>query len=114
MRVEEAGLRIRPWGLRTTRKGLEGVSDDIVFMIRRAAYVSDVRAVALRARRIALLALMIGVATLAWAVLRGPGVHSRQAHWGEAAIGLSWLLLAYVLFRRTRYVRANPFDPSDD
>ncbi len=37
------------------------MSDDIVFMIRRAAYVSDVRAVALRARRVALLALMIGV-----------------------------------------------------
>jgi len=114
MRIDEAGLRIRPWGLRTTRKGLEAMSDDIVFMIRRAAYVSDVRAVALRARRVALLALMIGLVTLAWAVLRGPGVHSRLAHTGEAAIGLSWLLLAYVLFRRTRYVRANPFDPNDD
>ena len=114
MRVDDAGLRIRPWGLKTTRKGLEGVSDDIVFMIRRAAYVGEVRAVALRARRVALAALMLGLATLAWAVLRGPGVHSRPAHWGEAAIALSWLLLAYVLFRRTRYVRANPFDPNDD
>ena len=112
MKVEEAGLRIRPWGLRTQRKDLEAVSEDVVFMIRRAAYVGEIREVALRARRMGWAALFMGAATLVWAVLRGPGVHSGVAHYGEAAIGLGWALFFYVMFQRTRYVRSHPFDPA--
>ena len=112
MKVEEAGLRIRPWGLRTKRKDLEAVSEDVVFMIRRAAYVGEIREVALRVRRMGWAALLLGAATLIWAVWRGPGVHSSEAHYGEAAIVLGWLLFFYVMFQRTRYVRAHPFDPA--
>ena len=112
MKVEEAGLRIRPWGLRTQRKDLEAVSEDVVFMIRRAAYVGEIREVALRARRMGWAALFLGAATLIWAVWRGPGFDSRAAHYGEAAIGLGWLLFFYVMFQRTRYVRSHPFDPA--
>ena len=112
MKVEEAGLRIRPWGLRTKRKDLEAVSEDVVFMIRRAAYVDEIREVALRARRMGWAALFLGAATLVWAILRGPGVHSRAAHSGEAAIVLGWALFFYVMFQRTRYARSHPFDPA--
>ena len=112
MKVEEAGLRIRPWGLRTKRKELEAVSEDVVFMIRRAAYVEQVREVALRVRRMGWAALFMGVMTLIWAVLRGPGVHSRVAHSAEAAIVLAWVLFLYVMFKRTRYARSHPFDPA--
>lgn len=112
MKVEEAGLRIRPWGLRTKRQDLEAVSEDVVFMIRRAAYVREIREVALRARRMGWAALLLGAATLIWAVLRGPGVHSGAAHYGEAAIALGWLLFFYVMFQRTRYARRHPFDPA--
>ena len=111
MKVEEAGLRIRPWGLRTKRKDLEAVSEDVVFMIRRAAYVEEIREVALRARRMGWAALFMGAVTLAWAVFRGPGMHSRVAHSAEAAIVLGWALFVYVMFKRTRYVRSHPFDP---
>ena len=111
MKVEEAGLRIRPWGMKTALKDLGDMHDDIVFMIRRAAYVDEIRAVALRARRVGWVALLLGLATLAWAALEGPGVHSGLAHTAEAAIGLSWLLFVYAMIRRTRYVRAHPFDP---
>jgi hypothetical protein len=30
---------------------------------------------------------------------------------GLVTIGAGWLLFAYVIIRRTRYVRAHPFDP---
>jgi hypothetical protein len=112
MKVEEAGLRIRPWGLKTKVKDLDRASDDVVFMIRRAAYVEEIREVALRARRMAWAALFMGAVTVLWAVLRGPGVHSRAAHTGEAAILLAWGLFFYVMFQRTRYVRRHPFDPA--
>ena len=52
MKVEPAGLRIRPWGMRSALKDIGELTDDLVFMIRRAAYVSEIRSVALRARRV--------------------------------------------------------------
>jgi hypothetical protein len=111
MKVEEAGLRIRPWGLKSALQDLGDLHDDIVFMIRRAAYVDEIRSVARRERRIGWTALVLGVLTLAWAWLEGPGMHSRVAHTAEAAIVLSSLLFFWAMFRRTRYVRAHPFDP---
>ena len=111
MKVEPAGLRIRPWGLRSALKDIGELTDDLVFMIRRAAYVSEIRSVALRARRLGWLALLLGVATFAWASIEGPGPDSRAAHWAIAAVGLGWALFFYVMMRRTEYVRAHPFDP---
>ncbi len=111
MKVEEAALRIRPWGLRTSRRDLEPMGDDLVLLIRRAAYVDEIRCVALRARKVGLAALFLGFVTLVWAVWRGPGMDSDAAHSGEAAIVLGWVLFIYVMLKRTRYVRAHPFDP---
>jgi hypothetical protein len=112
MKVEEAGLRIRPWGMKTALKDLGDLHDDLVFMIRRAAYVDEIRAVALRERRLGWAVLLAGLALLVWAAIDGPGVHSHVAHMAEAGIGLGWLLFVYAMVRRTRYVRAHPFDPS--
>jgi len=111
VKVEPAGLRIRPWGLRTVLPDLGGLHDDLVFMIRRAAYVDEIRSVALRARRIAWIALSLGIATFAWASVEGPGPGSRMAHWAVAAVALGWALFLYVQVRRTGYARAHPFDP---
>ena len=113
MKVEEAGLRIRPWGLKKSLNGLEDMHEDLVFLVRRAAYIDEIRCVALRARRMGWAVLFLGLATLAWAALRGPGVHSRPAHWGEAAIIIGWGLFFYAMIRRTRYVRTHPFAPND-
>ncbi len=111
MKVEPAGLRIRPWGLKSAFKDLADQHEDSVFMIRRAAYVQEVRAVALRARRAGWFALLLGVATFAWATFEGPGPGSRLADWAIAAVGLGWALFFYVMLRRTEYARAHPFDP---
>ena len=111
MKVEPAGLRIRPWGLKSAMKDLGDLHDDLVFMIRRAAYVSEIRAVALRERRIGWMALLLGTAAFAWAVLDGPGVDSLVARWAMAAVALGWALFFHVMVRRTEYVRAHPFDP---
>ena len=111
MKVEPAGLRIRPWGLRTALQDLGDLHEDVVFMIRRGSYVSEIRSVALRSRRIGWMAQALGAVTFAWAALRGPGVHSTVAHGAEAAVALGWLLFMYVMVQRTRYVRAHPFDP---
>ena len=113
MKVDEAGLAIRPWGLNKSVDGLNGMNEDVAFMVRRAAYIDEIRAVALRARRMGWAALLLGIGTIAWAALRGPGVHSRPAHWGEAAILLAWALFFYAMIRRTRYVRTHPFHPND-
>ncbi len=111
MKVEEAALRIRPWGLRTSARDLEPMHDDLVLLIRRAAYVDEIRSVALRARKIGYAIILLGLMTFVWAAWRGPGVHSELAHSAEAAIVLGWALFIYVMFKRTRYVRAHPFDP---
>ena len=111
MKVEPAGLRIRPWGMRSALKDIGDLTDDLVFMIRRAAYVQEVRLVAIRARRLGWTALLMGAATFAWAALRGPGVDSELAHWSIVAVGLGSALFFYVMMRRTEYARAHPFDP---
>jgi len=113
MKVQEAGLRIRPWGMRTVLADVEDMTGDVVFLVRRAAYVDEIRQVALRARRLGWAALLLGVLTFAWAALRGPGVHSWPAHIAEAAILIGWGLFLYAMLRRTRYVRAHPFDPAE-
>ena len=111
MKVEEAGLRIRPWGLRSALQDIGGLTDDIVFMIRRAAYVSEIRSVALRERRVGWAALVTGAGALVWAVLGSPGVHSRIAHGAEGAIAFGSALFFLAMIKRTRYARAHPFDP---
>jgi len=111
MKVEPAGLRIRPWGMKSALKDIGVLADDLVFMIRRAAYVDEIRSVGWRARRAGWLALLLGAATFAWAALEGPGPESGLARWAMAAVALSGALFSYVQVRRTEYVRAHPFDP---
>ena len=112
MKVKEAGLRIRPWGLNRAESDLVDADEDVVFMIRRAAYVDDVRHVALRTRKLGWAALLAGAGSIAWASTRGPGVNSDVAHSGELGIVLGWALFFYVMVKRTRYVRAHPFKPN--
>ena len=111
MKVEPAGLRIRPWGMKSALEDIGHLTDDLVFMIRRAAYVQQVRSVAIRARRAGWLSLLLGVATFAWASLEGMGPDSKLARWAVAAVALGSALFFYVQVRRTEYARAHPFDP---
>ena len=111
MKVEPAGLRIRPWGIKSALKDIGDLTDYLVGRILLAAYRDEIRAVALRERRAGWLALLAGGATFAWAAIDGPGPDSRLARLAIAAVVLGWGLFAHVQVRRTEHVRAHPFDP---
>jgi hypothetical protein len=84
--------------------------DDSALNTRRAAYADTIRSLGRRERGIGFAACLVGAMLLIlgrtvagapfWAVVAG-----------LVTIGAGWLLFAYVLVRRTRYVRAHPFDP---
>jgi len=55
-------------------------------------------------------ACLVGAILLVWGrVVEGAPFWAVVA--GLAIIGVGWSLFAYVIIRRTRYVRAHPFDP---
>nr|WP_232792908.1 hypothetical protein [Caulobacter hibisci] len=55
-------------------------------------------------------ACLVGVLLLIWG-RQVPGTPGWAAPTGLLVIGAGWLLFAYVIVRRTRYVRTHPFDP---
>ncbi|WP_454760128.1 hypothetical protein [Caulobacter segnis] len=84
--------------------------DDSALNTRKAAYFDTIRALGRRERGMGLVACMLGAILLIW------GRTAQDApFWavvaGLVTIGAGWLLFAYVIIRRTRYVRAHPFDP---
>ena len=84
--------------------------DDPDYIKRRIAYVDTIRTMHKNKRLIGLVGCLIGVLILAWARFRD-GAPQWELAAGLVVIGFSWLLFAYVIFARTRYVRAHPFDP---
>jgi len=77
---------------------------------RRAAYFNTVKSVGRRERGLGLLACLAGALLLIWG-RAGQGAPFWAVIAGLVTIGAGWLLFAYVIIRRTRYVRAHPFDP---
>ncbi|WP_421737894.1 hypothetical protein [Caulobacter sp.] len=84
--------------------------DDSALNTRRAAYADTIRSLGRRERGIGFAACLLGALLLIWGrtVVGAP-------QWavvaGLVTIAAGWLLFAYVIVRRTRYVRAHPFDP---
>jgi drug/metabolite transporter (DMT)-like permease len=74
------------------------------------AYRAAVRHVARRERALGLIACLVGVIVLIWG-----RTASNAPSWavvaGLVTIAAGWSLFAYVLIRRTRYVRAHPYHP---
>jgi len=84
--------------------------DDSVLNTRRAAYADTIRSLGRRERGIGFVACLLGALLLIWGrTVAGAPAWAVVAGLGTIAAG--WLLFAYVLVRRTRYVRAHPFDP---
>ena len=78
---------------------------------RRIAYLEQIRGLYRRERTIGLMGCLGGVLLLVWARYRMTG--AAWAMWlAVGVIGVSWLLFAYVVLRRARWVRAHPFDPN--
>ncbi len=84
--------------------------DDSDLNTRKAAYVDTIRSLGRRERGIGFLACLVGALLLIWGrSVQGAPVWAVWA--GLVTIGVGWSLFAYVILRRTRYVRAHPFDP---
>ncbi len=84
--------------------------DDSDLNIRKAAYADTIRGLHRRERGFGFVACLLGAILLVWGrVVEGAPFWAVVA--GLAIIGAGWSLFAYVIIRRTRYVRAHPFDP---
>jgi hypothetical protein len=84
--------------------------DDSVLNTRRAAYADTIRSLHRRERGVGFVACLVGAMLLIWG-RTVPGAPFWAVIAGLVTIGAGWLLFAYVIIRRTRYVRAHPFDP---
>jgi hypothetical protein len=84
--------------------------DDSDLNTRRAAYADTVRGLYRRERGIGFVACLIGAVLLIWGRTVA-GAPQWAVIAGLVTIGAGWLLFAYVILRRTRYVRVHPFDP---
>ncbi|HRD46240.1 MAG TPA: hypothetical protein PLF78_07145 [Caulobacter sp.] len=77
---------------------------------KRSAYIDTLRGLYRRERLVGFLLILAGAAS----VLTSRFVWSwpHEAIWGGyAAIALGWVLFIYVIWRRTQWRRANPFNP---
>jgi hypothetical protein len=86
------------------------MSDDPKLLEKRVAYVKSIRALHRNERIAGLVGCLIGALLLIWG-RQNAGAPAWAAPTGLVTIGAGWLLFAYVILRRTRYVRAHPFDP---
>jgi hypothetical protein len=86
------------------------VSDDPKLLAKRVAYVQTVRGLYRVERLSGLAACLVGALVLIWGRM-APAAPAWAVPVGLVTIAAGWLLFAYVILRRTRYVRAHPFDP---
>jgi hypothetical protein len=84
--------------------------DDSALNMRRAAYADTIRSLHRRERGVGFVACLLGAILLIWG-RTVTGAPFWAVVVGLVTIGAGWLLFAYVIIRRTRYVRAHPFDP---
>lgn len=86
------------------------MTDASQLLAKRADYVKTIRGLYRSARAVGLIGCLLGALLLIWG-RQAAGAPSWAAPAGLVTIGAAWLLFAYVIIRRTRYVRAHPFDP---
>jgi hypothetical protein len=86
------------------------MNDDPKLLEQRIAYVKTIRALHRNERIAGLVGCLVGALLLIWG-RQAVGAPAWAAPTGLVTIGAGWLLFAYVIIRRTRYVRAHPFDP---
>ena len=86
------------------------MTDDSELLSRRTAYVKTIRALYRNERVAGLVGCLIGAMLLIWG-RQVAGAPAWAVPVAFLVIGAAWSLFAYVIIRRTRYVRAHPFDP---
>jgi hypothetical protein len=79
------------------------------YIKKRIAYVDAVHSIHPNKKTAGMIGCLLGVLLLAWSRFRDGAPH--WTLWaGLIVIAAGWLLFAYVLLARTRYVRTHPFD----
>jgi len=86
------------------------MSDDADLRAKRVAYALTIRGLYRVERGLGLAGSLVGALLLIWG-RQLAGAPAWAAPAGLVTIGAAWALFAYVIYRRTRYVRAHPFDP---
>lgn len=86
------------------------MSDEPELLAKRIAYVKSIRGLYQVERVAGLVGCLLGALLLIWG-RQAAGAPAWAVSTGLGVIGASWVLFAYVIIRRTRYVRAHPFDP---
>ncbi|MDR6531282.1 putative membrane protein YeaQ/YmgE (transglycosylase-associated protein family) [Caulobacter rhizosphaerae] len=86
------------------------MTDDPQLLAKRVAYVKAIRGLYRNERIAGLVGSLVGALLLIWGRM-GQGAPTWAVPVAFLVIGAAWSLFAYVIIRRTRYVRAHPFDP---
>jgi hypothetical protein len=77
---------------------------------RKAVYIDHISGMYRRERTIGVIGCLVGVLLLFWSRFRGDAPHWAMIP-ALVIIAAAWLLFAYVILRRTAWVRAHPFNP---
>ena len=88
------------------------LDDEMAELQRRIAYLNALRQVGYWPRTLGFAFCLVGAILLIYASYKVPG--GAFSSFGYTALGVivvGWVLFAYSLIARTRYVRAHPFDP---
>lgn len=86
------------------------MTDDSELLAKRVAYVKTIRGLYRNERIAGLVGCLLGAMLLIWG-RQAAGAPVWAVPVAFVVIGAAWSLFAYVIIRRTRYVRAHPFDP---
>ena len=86
------------------------MTDDPALIAKRVAYVRTIRGLYRNERVAGLVGCLLGAVLLIWG-RQTAGAPAWAVPVAFLVIGAAWSLFAYVIIRRTRYVRAHPFDP---
>jgi hypothetical protein len=85
--------------------------DDPDLLQKKAAYLDRIRGLYRRERSIGFIGCLVGVLALVWSRYTWNAPH--WTLWAAVVvIAASWALFAYVIFKRTAWVRTHPFDPN--
>ena len=85
------------------------MNDDPAVIARKVAYIDTLRGLHRNKRMAGFVGCLLGVLLMAYGRFR-PEAPDWTVWAGLAVIVVSWALFAYVIYARTRYVRAHPFD----
>lgn len=85
--------------------------DDPEILARKSAYLDTLRGMYKRDRLIGFCTILVGVALVMWARL-DPGAPPPIIWLGLGVLAGGWVLFTSVVVRRSRWARANPFNPN--